>query len=680
MKNAFRIFILVLLTIFANTQLTTAQWSTDPGTNLMICDVTGEQVLAKIAMTSDAGCYISWFDTRSGSYNVYLQRLDTYGNKLWASDGLLISNHPQDTWLTDYDMIADQNDNAVLVFSDIRAGTLKPVAYKISPDGDFLWGPDGIDISTSDDFQPTPKVAQMSDGNYVFAWSTSQDISAIAVQKLSDDGQKLWGSVPIVIQSGTDNFSFPAVVRSDAGTVILVYTVWPDMYNTKIRAQKLDVNGQLLWGSDGISIQDNGQMGFYQVPFVRSDGNNGAFIAWYDGRAGNMLSSSFVQRISSDGNLHFPADGAEGSLNSSDNKFYPQIAFDESTQETYMFWVETDYNQVQNGITGQKFSYSGDRLWGNNGMVFVPLSTPNTLSLSDLVSYMGDNKTYVFYLKSAASGLNSELRGFACDADGNFVWPGDIVTLSNATQQKMQLSSAIDNYKNCKFAWEDQRLDDGGIYAQDINPSGQLGEPVTPVELTSFTASAFGNNVVLNWTTATEKNNWGFEVERKVRSPASGIYAGSDKQKSVGSQWEKVGFVRGYGTTTDPKSYSFTDQNLASGNYEYRLKQIDFDGSYEYSNIVEVEVNAPLQFALSQNYPNPFNPSTQIEYTIPEDGYVSLKVYNALGQEVANLVNGIQKAGSHDLTFNASSVSSGVYYYRIESGENVSVKKMMVIK
>ena len=136
----------------------------------------------------------------------------------------------------------------------------------------------------------------------------------------------------------------------------------------------------------------------------------------------------------------------------------------------------------------------------------------------------------------------------------------------------------------------------------------------------------------------------------------------------------------GYGTTTDPKSYSFTDQNLSSGNYEYRLKQIDFDGSYEYSNVVEVEVNVPLQFELSQNYPNPFNPTTQIKYTIPEDGYVSLKVYNALGQEVVKLINGIQKAGSHEITFNASNMSSGVYYYIIESGKNVSVRKMIIMK
>ena len=115
---------------------TFAQWSIDPNTNLMICDVNGEQALAKIAMTSDGGCYISWFDTRSGVYNVYLQRLDPLGYKLWAPDGLLISNNPQDTWITDYDLICDQNNNAVLVFSDIRiGGLLKPFAYKISPNG-----------------------------------------------------------------------------------------------------------------------------------------------------------------------------------------------------------------------------------------------------------------------------------------------------------------------------------------------------------------------------------------------------------------------------------------------------------------------------------------------------------------------------------------------------------------
>lgn len=193
---------LFLLTIALLINTSFAQWSTDPNTNLKICDVAGEQALAKIAMTSDGGCYISWFDTRSGSYNVYLQRLDALGYKQWAADGLLISNNPQDTWITDYDLICDQNDNAVIVFSDIRSGgLLKPFAYMISPTGNFLWGANGVDISTGDNFQPSPVVTETSDGNFVFAWISSDGSQKIALQKLSATGQKLWEPLPFLFRA-----------------------------------------------------------------------------------------------------------------------------------------------------------------------------------------------------------------------------------------------------------------------------------------------------------------------------------------------------------------------------------------------------------------------------------------------------------------------------------------------
>ena len=194
-----------------------------------------------------------------------------------------------------------------------------------------------------------------------------------------------------------------------------------------------------------------------------------------------------------------------------------------------------------------------------------------------------------------------------------------------------------------------------------------------PVELTSFTVSINGNNLVLNWLTSTETNNKGFEVERSQKIEVR-------NQKSEVSNWEKIGFVAGNGTTTVPKLYSYTDDNVSSGSYSYRLKQIDFNGTYKYSNIVEVEVNVPLKFSLSQNYPNPFNPTTQIEYNIQSDGFVSLKVYNTLGQQVAELENGFTKAGSHTVTFNAVNLSSGVYYYRIELENKVLNKKMLLLK
>ncbi len=194
-----------------------------------------------------------------------------------------------------------------------------------------------------------------------------------------------------------------------------------------------------------------------------------------------------------------------------------------------------------------------------------------------------------------------------------------------------------------------------------------------PVELSSFTAAAAGGSVVLNWRTATETNNKGFEIER---------------QKAVNeylNEWEKIGFVTGKGTTTEPAAYSFSDGGLTNGKYSYRLKQVDFDGSFAYSDVVEAEVKAPAEFSLKQNYPNPFNPSTKIGFNLQVDAKVTLNVYNVLGQKVTTLINGNLTAGETEVAFDASVLNSGVYFYRVEAtaadGKKFSsVKKMILTK
>ncbi|MFI5237951.1 MAG: T9SS type A sorting domain-containing protein, partial [Ignavibacteriales bacterium] len=185
-----------------------------------------------------------------------------------------------------------------------------------------------------------------------------------------------------------------------------------------------------------------------------------------------------------------------------------------------------------------------------------------------------------------------------------------------------------------------------------------------PVELVSFTSSVTGNNVLLKWSTATELNNQGFDIEKSTNPDI----------------WEKIGFVAGSGTTSEPRLYSFTDNDLKTGKYYYRLKQIDFDGTIEYSDAIEVEVSIPFTFSLDQNYPNPFNPSTTIKYSVPTDGFINIAVYSVLGEKVIDIVNGNHTAGNYEITFNASKLSSGTYVYKMESGEFVSVKKMMILK
>ncbi len=186
-----------------------------------------------------------------------------------------------------------------------------------------------------------------------------------------------------------------------------------------------------------------------------------------------------------------------------------------------------------------------------------------------------------------------------------------------------------------------------------------------PVELTSFTSVVRDNDVTLNWKTATETNNSSFVVERK-----------SDQK----SEFTQIANVPGRGTTTQPVSYSYTDADLTAGTYTYRLKQIDLDGTFEYIGTIEVEVVPPKVFALEQNYPNPFNPTTTIKYSVPVKGFVNMSIFNVLGEKVTDLINKEVEAGSYELNFNASNLSSGVYFYKLEAGNFTSIKKMMLIK
>ena len=194
-----------------------------------------------------------------------------------------------------------------------------------------------------------------------------------------------------------------------------------------------------------------------------------------------------------------------------------------------------------------------------------------------------------------------------------------------------------------------------------------------PVELKSFTAISNGNGVSLNWKTATEVNNLGFDVERK--------------SNDAGNEWVKVGFVNGSGNSNSAKEYSFTESNIKAGKYSYRLKQIDKDGGVKYSSEAEVEIKPiPTEYILQQNYPNPFNPSTVIKYSLPFDSRVSLKVYNLSGQEVKVLKDEVISAGSQEVQFNSVGLTSGVYFYRLnaeslDGKQNyTSVKKMTFLK
>ncbi|MEO6695629.1 MAG: T9SS type A sorting domain-containing protein, partial [Ignavibacteria bacterium] len=189
---------------------------------------------------------------------------------------------------------------------------------------------------------------------------------------------------------------------------------------------------------------------------------------------------------------------------------------------------------------------------------------------------------------------------------------------------------------------------------------------IQPVELTAFSSIVNKNIITLNWSTSEEINNKGFDVERKY---SEGV-------------WSKVRFIEGQGNTLLQHDYTFSDRGLISGNYNYRLKQIDFNGNHHYYYLSnEIEIGNPNEFSISQNYPNPFNPNTRIDFDIPENSKVVISVYDISGKEIASLLNEQKPAGYYSVYFNAGNFSSGMYFYRMTTDKGfIAVRKMLFLK
>ncbi|HPO54362.1 MAG TPA: T9SS type A sorting domain-containing protein [Ignavibacteriaceae bacterium] len=331
--------------------------------------------------------------------------------------------------------------------------------------------------------------------------------------------------------------------------------------------------------------------------------------------------------------------------------------------------------------------------WQNNSVTMKYVGTHNRSYLgwqtgeSDFIS--GDFGTFTVNALVDPSGITAERDGTNTDDQINLTWTvwnskNVMIVRSTGDYSTAPTQGTVYNvndacgggtviYKGSGTSTASTGLSANTTYFYKLysvnndyySPGATASAGTLPVELTSFSAKQNGNNVTLNWKTATETNNFGFDVEKSADS----------------KNWNKIGFVQGSGNSNAPKDYSYTDKiSSLNGKFYYRLKQIDNDGTTSFSKVVEVESLKPATFGLSQNYPNPFNPSTVIRYQIPVDSRVSVKVYNVLGNVVTTLQNGFQTAGEYSVTLDGSNLASGVYFYKIEAGEFTATKKMLLTK
>ncbi len=701
-----------------------AQWSSDPLQNLGVAVAANDQVTPKMAATSDSGCYISWFDSRSGSYCMYLQRLNSAGVAQWATNGLLISSHPQMTSLVDYDLAVDQEDNAVLVFSDIRNGAsnnLDVFAYLISPAGAFQWGADGVGLSSAvnTDFEPAPKVTATNSGNYVFAWMKSGARDILCFQKLSSLGEKLWGENGITLAGAADHrLSAPDLAPAEGDDVIAIWKdstgpVWSP--TTWLYTQKFAANGGGLWNPSGVVIYNQGHISAWAYPEILADGGGGAFYAWYDSPSLSQFNVS-VGHVETSGNLVFPLNGVLTSTNSSDRlHMNPDLAYYSAGDLLYVFWIEENFSQSQYGVYGQRFSPLGERLWTDSGREFVALGGNQ---ISFVRGETADSSPYVGYFE-ASGVLNNAVKAFRCDADGNLLWAPSL--LSSATLGSKDDLLLVVNGENRGFlTWGDGRSDFSDIYAQNVNPDGSLGNPTpTTVSITlnpvnpPIVIPAAGGNFDFEATlTNSGTSPQAFDAWIMVQLPNQSWYGpvlgpleltlapGSSlvRQRTqnvpgsapAGEYWYE-GRVGDYPSAIwDTSGFAFTKQGSGIWNSGFDDWMNTGEEFFERTRSGASTPSGSRATPTTVIFPNPFNPTTVINFELPEAGYVKLEVFDVSGRAVGGGSHlrvladtpalHWYSAGSHEITFDGSGLPSGVYYYRLTAGTDVASGKMVLMK
>jgi Secretion system C-terminal sorting domain len=657
---------LVLIVLIVLTSMAFA-WPDDPNVNLPVGVANGDQAVPHIVETSDGGCYVGWFDNRSGNYDIYLQRLNSAGEIQWTENGMAISSQPQNSWVADWCVAVDNNDNAIVALSDVRNGPDTDIyAYCVSPTGEFLWGADGVTISDAAEDEYEPQIIVLEDDGVIFSWLETGVAQKVIIRKLNSEGVVVWDPANITLESEF-GMSYTRLAKAEASNFIVLFEwkqgtgMWAELH---LYAQKYDTDGAALWDANHVAVYASNGISLWSDPEVIYDLAGGAYVGWYDSRGG-MDHHAFVQHISSAGTAVWDAAGIQLSTQVGEFQFQPSLVAD-PISGVYAFFHTTSTNQDMWGVSGQFVNSAGTLGWSDIAHRYIPLGN---VELGFVNAYPCDDDFIVTYFSGGFA--NSFVEAFRADNTGELVWGEEHVVLSSLASNKDDLIGVVNSFNQVISIWTDERNGSNDIFLQNVNADGTLGDlPFVPDPTIEITSPDDGTVIV----------ELPFDVVMDVQNIESFMINFSTIQENA-TMMELI----------SETTYSVSE--LGNGAAEIIAILCDSEGT-PLDPVVSDTINVtillssvddqgneiPDEFALNAAYPNPFNPSTTISYAMKNSSQLSLKVFDINGREVATLHQGRQSVGSHSVIWNATDLSSGVYFVRMETSSFNATQKIIRLK
>ena len=629
-----------------------AQWSSDMNSPNLISGGIGEQALPKVAVTTSGNTYISYFDNSSGGYKVWLKLLDMDGVAVWPDPkGIEMGGSVSDTWLTDYDLTTDGSGNALLCFQDIRGGYNSVHIYKVSPEGAQLWGESGISLSTnaSMDYPDySPVVINTIDNSTYVAWQHQGDPSQVMLQRLNSLGQTQWAN-PVVLSVPSSSTSWPQFLESSNGSILVKYFADSGPFwapNRAIRVAKIDPAGETVWHQ---TISDAyGIAAWTQVIGFASDGAGGAVLTWHDDRDQNNLNQAYFARITGDGVITTPEDGAYISSSSFYNQFYPRVSCDYVAQEARVAMRVTDSNQNLCGSIVQVLDYSGNRQLGDEGSLRDPLDNEDNDPLF-VWNYRGKFHNLHSWMDTVNPQVQKLRSEHNTEAGYYGSWFGGHIAFTESPKFHFDFDDHEGGWVIC--VWEDGSSAND-IYAMRYWYNGNVGD-----------CNGAPENVTAEFLPPSS-----IRVQWDVPQYSEPIYYAVQ----ASDLWVEVPAAQ--------TEYTFAD--LTPGTYQIRVIAF-YPGqqmSHSEEGFIQIEVvdtedpiAGPQQLSIA---PNPFATSTELRWVTSQPGLTTISLYNIRGQRLLQESLSLP-GGPQTYSLQASSLPAGIYFLRLQSGAGVITRKVL---